>query len=370
MFKTEALKMGKYLILIRMRFFLILFITISFVNQLYAGRVCVSCETNLLICGLIEKSKSLTYTYVLDDKTPVEIENHFGNVKVRLWDKNEIRVNVIITANAPTTEKAEEFLKIVHIETNNQSGKALFKTKMNCKSNSYKNNINPDDDENPNFLRVDYNVYMPAGHDLNLNNSHGDLYIPEFKDRLVINQKYGALYADHLANPTSTIDVNFGKAFIKSMAGGVLKANQTTLLIDKVDNVTMQNTCGRIQVLEAKGMNLQVSYTKGFVKLVNEDCRFQVKYSKEFKLGEIGESAGQVEIESSHTNLELPLCKKGKFDVLADTRNTEVKVADESGVTHLVNPSGEGKRMLIGTSDPSVATKVQLTSNYGKVELK
>jgi hypothetical protein len=65
---------------------------------------------------------------------------------------------------------------------------------------------------------------MPKSHNLSVSNSHGEVYIPEFHDVLHIKQDYRILFADHLMNKNSSIDINFGKAFIKSMVVGKLNS--------------------------------------------------------------------------------------------------------------------------------------------------
>ncbi len=154
------------------------------------------------------------------------------------------------------------------------------------------------------------------------------------------------------------------------MTGGKLSSNQTTLLIDRVNAVKMNSICGSVQVLEASKIDFQASYTCGFIKKVKEDCRFQVKYSKEFRLGEIEDKVEQVEIESSHTNLELPLCLKGKYEVVAEVLNTPINVADEPKVKYLKTAAADSRHMIIGSSASDQATRVLLTTRYGKVEMK
>lgn len=321
--------------------------------------------------NLIEKKKSLTYSYKLDATDPVNIENHFGDVKVKFWNKDEVMVNILVTANAPTEKKVDAFLSIVDIKRTREKGEVKFVTNLNCLESSFENNVSKSkSEEDKNFLRVDYQIYMPEGHDLTVNNSHGDVYIPEFKAVLNIKQDYGTLFASHLNNRSSVIDVNFGKAFIKSMTGGRLKANQTSLLIDKVEDVVMTNNCGNVRVLEANNTEIKATYTKGYIGRVNESCKFTVNYSKEFKLGQIMDDVLELEISSSHTNLELPLCMKGKYDLRADTKNTNMVMHEESKVKFMSASNDSEKHYIIGDNTSEHATKVLLSTNYGRVEVK
>ncbi|AWV97891.1 hypothetical protein DJ013_06805 [Arcticibacterium luteifluviistationis] len=333
-----------------------------------AGGGCINVNNSNGISHLIEKKKSISYSYKLDTKDPVRIENHFGDVKVKFWNKDEVKVNITITANAPTEEQVESFLKIVNIQRNQKNGEATFITKLYCYKSAFENNISKEKEKN--FLRVDYQVYMPENHNLTVNNSHGDVYIPVFNAVLNVKQDYGNFFADHLNNEASVIDVNFGKAFIKSMTGGELKAKQTALLIDRVEAVSMTNTCGSIKVLEANNSDIQASYTKGYIGQVNESCKFNVTYSKHFKLGEIREDVETLKISSSYTNLELPRCLKGKYDLTADTKNTNMVLNEKPGIQNISKANAKEQQYIIGNDKAAHATKVHLTTNYGKVEVK
>jgi predicted molibdopterin-dependent oxidoreductase YjgC len=63
----------------------------------------------------IEKQKKVTYSYSLRPSDKININNQFGDVKMKLWQENSIKVDIIITANAPTESRAVEFLRMVEI---------------------------------------------------------------------------------------------------------------------------------------------------------------------------------------------------------------------------------------------------------------
>lgn len=320
--------------------------------------------------NLIEKTKKVTYSYNLKADTPISIRNHYGDVKVKFWKSKSVKVDIQITANAPSEERVKSFLDIVEIKSNDEDGLISFETDLHCLDSDFKNNISKgENDEDKNFLRVDYLVYMPEGHNLTVNNSNGVVYIPEFTAVLNITQEYGDFYADHLSNNQSKIEVNFGKAFIKSMKGGELSSTQTKLVIDKAENLKMTNSCGKIQVLEANNINLKASYTKGYIGKINQSCKLNVNYSKEFTLGEIMDEVDQLEIESSHTNLRLPVCTNSQYYILADTKHTDLVMKDKPKV-QMVSSVNNTPVNISEASSKQNSTKVILTSRYGKVEVK
>jgi hypothetical protein len=276
-----------------------------------------------------------------------------------------------VTANAPTEEKVDSFLGIVKIQTSKIDGEVYFATNLNCLESSFKNNVSRSKlEEDQNFLKVNYQVYMPKGHNLTVSNSHGDVYMPEFTAVLHITQAYGNLFADHLSNCNSSIDVNFGKAFIKSMTGGQLKATQTSLLIDKIQDVYMTNNCGSLKVLEANNLNINTSYTKVYIEKVNESCKLNVNYSKDFRIGEILEDVKELEISSSHTNLTLPLSLNSNYELTTKSSNTEMVMPEKSELLLINAAKNSQKHYLIGDPEANKTTKVLLLSKYGRVEVK
>src|ERR1700759_4662905 len=59
---------------------------------------------------LINKS----YPVTADDK--LEIENQFGNVVISTWDKNEITVDIEISARANSEEKAQDIMNRIDVK--------------------------------------------------------------------------------------------------------------------------------------------------------------------------------------------------------------------------------------------------------------
>ncbi|MFT7419709.1 MAG: hypothetical protein ACI9QN_000627 [Arcticibacterium sp.] len=60
--------------------------------------------------NLIKKKKSISYSYHLGVPDPINIDYHFGDVKVEFERHNKIKANIVITVNAPT-EKSKYLLE-------------------------------------------------------------------------------------------------------------------------------------------------------------------------------------------------------------------------------------------------------------------
>jgi hypothetical protein len=52
--------------------------------------------------GLIEKRRNIVKVFDVKNNDLLMVDNQFGQVKINLWSKEEIKVEIIITANAPS----------------------------------------------------------------------------------------------------------------------------------------------------------------------------------------------------------------------------------------------------------------------------
>lgn len=325
----------------------------------------------------VEKKKTLSYSYDLAPSDKISIDNQFGDVKMKIWNSERIRVEIVITANAPSDLKAEEFLKLAYVEATKSLGLVSFKTNLNTHSSTYKNNINWSDKVgDKNQLRVDYLVYLPNNHELTLENSFGDIYLPELISVVNLNQNYGTLFAEKITNQNSKININFGKAFIKSMNGGDLKANYSDLMLDEAIKTKLENKFGKIRVKSLVDVDGVISYSTGLLENIKEAANFQIDFSNGLKMGNIGKDVKHIQLDCNYSSVELPMESIENVDFEVKTTNGNVKFPDNREIRFSKNSDKEQQpsdfKYYFGTCGDGNqnATKVIIKSNYGNVKIK
>lgn len=171
------------------------------------------------------------YPVTADDK--LEIENSFGNVVVSTWDKQEITVDIEISARANSEERAQAIMNNIDVKDWKEGHTIGFKTKVGEIHNN--NNGNRGHNDNERGFYIDYVIHMPASNRLEIENSFGKTEIPEFKGLVSLTSKFGSLNTGKLDN-VDQIDVEFGRAYIGAVTNGkvVFKFNKESR-IGKVD---------------------------------------------------------------------------------------------------------------------------------------
>lgn len=320
----------------------------------------------------IERKKTILKVYEVSDKDNLLLDNQYGHVKVNLWDKKEIKIDIVITANCASEDDITAYLNSVKIEENKSGGQIRLKTVINRKSyggvwNSFKNVLN-----SKNSIRIDYSVTMPKNIALAVHNEFGDTNIPSFQAPLTIDTRYGGFYAEELDGTSNTIDVSYGKAVIGKMNEGKLDIRYSDLAVEKAHSLTLANKYGKLSIGQINVLTADVDYSGGFhIGKLLESCTINLSYSGGFNIGEVPQSANAITIQAAYSSIAIPV-ESGNFDVTVSYGDFNFS---KNGKVSLTNqPPSDGKhhptKQFEGKVGSGTGTKVKVVSRYGNVNLK
>lgn len=182
---------------------------------------------------LINKS----YDVTADDR--LSIDNQFGNVVVSTWDKQQITVDIEISARASTDERAQDIINRIDVKDSHDGHDIRFKTDVAEIHNGNDKHHNSDNDRS---FYIDYVIHMPASNPLSIENSFGKTEVPAFKGLISLTSKFGSLNTGKLDN-VDQIDVEFGKAYISAINNGkiVFKFNKESRIGKVEGNVKISS---------------------------------------------------------------------------------------------------------------------------------
>lgn len=325
----------------------------------------------------IEKQKKVTISYALKPSDKININNQFGDVKMKLWQENSIKVEVVITANAPTEARAIEFLRMVEIANNYVNNEVSFKTILNKQNSTYSNNLNwTSKTEDKNQLRVDYLVYLPKNHALTIDNSFGDIYLPSMESAVTLTQNHGTLFAENITHDDSNVQINYGKAFIKSMHGGDLKAEYSALHLNEANKTRLENRSGKIQIKDLIDVDGILSYSSGVLENIKEAANFKIDFSNGLRLVNIDENVKLLEINANCSSFELPVNSNSEFNFDVKSENGHVNFPENREIRFSRNSDSGTKSNTIknfysgSMGDSKNKTKIIINSRFGNVKIK
>jgi hypothetical protein len=229
---------------------------------------------------LVEKKKNYSKSYSVSNSDKVSIDNQFGEMKISTWDKNEVKVEVTITAEAGTDERAQAILDNIKIEDGKSGSSVWFKTKM---GNDNNNNNRREKGEKTSFS-IDYVVMVPARGILDASNQFGPMSIGDYNGEVELESKFGSLTAGKLTN-AKRVSVEFGKANIAGMKNGKLSIKFSRGLVSNLDGSVKADFehCSGVKLIvdnDTKELNINNSFTKLYLDVTtNLSASFDISTS-------------------------------------------------------------------------------------------
>ncbi|MBC7408300.1 MAG: hypothetical protein H7339_07920 [Arcicella sp.] len=336
----------------------------------------------------IEKKRTISKTFSVDSKDRLTISNQHGDVKVELWDKNEIKVDITITGYGTSESKAQELIDNVEITDKRETGKISFKTFIDSDNNnwSWGNNWSwngKKDDENCNCpkgkkgVEINYMIYMPRTNALSVSNKYGKTIIPQFEAPLKITSNYGSFTSDRLKGIDKDIFVQYGTSNIKQMDDGDLFIAYSKLTIDKADNLKLRNNYGSVTLDDINNLDGTFQYSSGKIGKINETGKLNISYSDGVQLSEMSKTLKSLDIRSNYTAVKLPV--NGDVNADFEVTTTYANFRYPSGkVTFTVNPDEnddddrkmgwQSTKTYKGKIGKGSGTKIMIKTNYAGVK--
>jgi len=327
----------------------------------------------------VEKKKSVIKIYDASNKDNLLIDNQFGLVKINLWDKNEIRVDITITANSSNDERAQQYLDKVRISDKKDANQISIRTDIDSKDNSnnwsWKGNKG-----DKNSIQIDYNVSMPKNTPLTVKNRFGNTSIPVFRAPLVVVSKYGTFAANELVGNKNDIEVSFGKAEIQEMFNGNLDINYSTLDLDKANNIVLVNKFGKMKIGEVETLDGRISYSGGRIGILKGSSKIKLDFSGGFRIDQLNQSADNVDIQANYSSVTIPMenndcnfdvtVSYGGFKYPTDRKVTFSQNDDDRDKDDAHRYTHRTTKQYVGKMGKGSGTKVKIVSKFGEVSLR
>jgi hypothetical protein len=168
-----------------------------------------------------EKTKTISKNYNVTSQTEIMIDNMFGQVDFRSWSKNEVSVEIKITAEGRSEEDADEILDEIEILIDDSNPKSMlgFKTKIRDRWSNGRRKF-----------AINYLVSAPIGNAIDLRVRHGEILLDNRDGEVRIDIQHGGMDAKNL-NGECRIEMAHGGGSIDLIKSGDLEIRHIGRLI-------------------------------------------------------------------------------------------------------------------------------------------
>lgn len=265
--------------------------------------------------NLIDFERRIDKTQSVQAGADFEISSSFSDIDYQTWDKDEVKISVILSVDTKNEKEAERFFDKVDIDYQASSSRVILKTRWEGNWNSSKDGS----------FKIQLIVFAPSSINLDLNHSFGAASINEITNAK-IDSEYGSLDIGACMGTNNQLEVSFGSVSIGSFDGGELDIEYGDAKLGRINgdaevNVSFSNARLTLAPSITSQLEINNSYSDCTV-FVQKDQGLHLDYKGSFSdisypkhLSEIKKDKEMFteEIECSYGNLELNLLVNNSF---------------------------------------------------------
>lgn len=202
--------------------------------------------------------------------------NKYGNVKVKTWQNNSVKIEITIVVNAKGQREADETFKNINVNFTNAWGYVKAETMIADGMNSGSGNWWPVKTCGDDF-KINYEVWMPMTNQLDLKNKYGNSWVAALKGKLIAEIKYGELRAEAVSNDAN-LDLGYGHAWLASVKNLYGQVSYSKLNITDANDIQLDTKYSETKVGTANNLRITSKYDDFTLGNV-EELRLQTKYA-------------------------------------------------------------------------------------------
>lgn len=279
-------------------------------------------QENQINSGTVtEKTKTYSKSYPLDANDRVKVSNEYGKINVITWDKREVKVDVVIRAEANQESDAQKLIDGVEIEDGKSGDQISFNTNIHRK-NGFGGMLNWGNRQKVRKLEINYTVYMPAKTDLDAEQSYGSINLPNMDGRVKVSSSYANVVIQNLTNTGNVIDGSYGNLKMGYLNGGKLDFSYGDVDVTECNNIKADLSYGSFKLGKLKGSaDMDISYVGGF------------------KIGEVAASVKRLNINASYSGVTMGMAGNSSFDFDITVSNSGFNYNDDKVTVTNKTPS-------------------------------
>lgn len=187
-----------------------------------------------LLCLLIvsftdaQSVKNVHHSFDANTATTLNIQNSFGDVTIEPHAGSKIEVEVTITIDPRKEKKLEEYFERLKIEVSESGNEVSLKT-VNELNGGWK----------VKSFDIDYDVKMPAGTNLKVRNSFGDVKINGTDGEVELQVQHGDCFVAEAGDDNNTIRVSFGDLRINKIGKSKIDVQHGDVTLGKVGTIDL-----------------------------------------------------------------------------------------------------------------------------------
>ena len=248
--------------------------------------------------------KSINREFNIQSNGLLGINNRYGSIDIAIGEGNKVKMDILITVEAPSTKKAQEAMDRISIEFDEGTNRVQATTEIESSSSwsTWFDNDNVD-------IEINYTVLAPVDVYLDLVNKYGDIYVETTNRDLKIDLGYGDIRLGDI-NAKLSLDMAYSEGTTSRIQDGDLDLSYSDLAMEDAQSVNLDMKYTDLVMGSATRLKVVSSYSDLHGKDVDE-VMYSGKYDDLYF-----ERVKTIDVESGYSGMEIEgLSQSGNFEM-------------------------------------------------------
>ncbi len=220
-----------------------------------ATKIYLCCS--LLLAGFVGSTqvrmeKDFNESFNLSAGNKVEIANKYGEVIIRTWQEDRVRIQAKVTANGRNQETVNKTMNRVDIQMRKIGQVVTVSTEIARGGGTFNELLGDVEDYSKAFfgnqkLTVDMEVWLPENIDLTIDNKYGDIYLGSLLGEVDITLAHGDLTGNRVEGRLE-MEHSFGKSNFDFVNRGRFTLRGAEITIDEGTSFSFQSSSSEINL--------------------------------------------------------------------------------------------------------------------------
>jgi len=237
-----------------------------------------------------QKSKTFSKAFSVGNGDKISLNNTYGNIIIKTWNKNEIKVDVDIKAFSTSDNEAQKLLDLVRIDADKSGDAISFKTIIDSEDGNWGKRMRNGKITSRREVKVNYTVFLPLNNALTVTNKYGNVEMGNYGGPLSMKVQYGNFSSENLTG-NNNVNIQYGK-----------------LNIGNAGNLVVKHQYGSgITIGNVASLDMSAQYVSAKVANVAGDANINIQYGSGLTLGDVG----SLTLKAQYVKVVIGNIKKG-----------------------------------------------------------
>lgn len=223
--------------------------------------------------GQVRMEKDYNESFELAPENKVEVSNKYGEVIVRVWKENRVKISVRVTAEGKNQELVNKTMSRVNIALRKVGQIVTADTEIQS-NNSGISFLNEVEDYSKSIfgkqkLTINYEIWIPENIDLSINNKYGDVFMASLTGNVDVMLAHGDLKGNRLSGRLE-LDHSYGKSTFDFINRGRITLRGADITIDEGSSFSFQSSSSTMRIYNVHYAKLDSRNDKIFATNVGE----------------------------------------------------------------------------------------------------